>query len=320
MVEQYNIHRVQHTGLMKETISHKLVKRGMDLWNFRLLRADNITVITCFFESPETLDDEDDQLAFDSVKDWAKAGLKLEGPLPEGLSPFKPPLRRRQACPKLSSLENYNTVFCANSKDKYRHNHHSMIWDYEQTVWTGVYPRDLPRVKTCSCSKVKKGMKEVKARAKHSGEHQPLNKIIYARSVGSKRPFEDDQKSSAVKKLKLDTSGNRRDSVQAVTSPDVSFGEDAAQGGTSSPVANLIPTPPITPCSAGADCVYSSEQDGDKHSVNSSSENLQSQSKTNLENIEVLTPPRRRKTPRRSPRIQAAAFTIPKSRRSCTIR
>lgn len=294
---------------MKETISHKLVKRGMDLWNFRMLRADNITVITCFFEIPETLDDEDDRLELDSVRDWAKAGLRMKGPHPEEVSLVKPPLRRRQACPKLSSLENYNMDYCK-GKDKRRGTDYRFpYWIDSDLGWHTNSLHQVPRVKTCSCSKVKNGVREVQARARHSsssskssGSKVTMNKIMYPRPrVGEKRALDGGREDETPKKLKLDDGDRRRDSIQAGRSPDSSSSDID-----------------VSPCSAGADCINHFQKRQEKPVL---SPPLPSENSPNSENVELMTPsPSRRKSVRRSPRIQAAALTIPKSRRSCRIR
>lgn len=305
---------------MKETISHKLVKRGMDLWNFRLLRADNITVITCFFEIPETLDDEDDQLELNSPKDWAKAGLRMKSPHPEGISPIKPPLRRRQACPKLSSLENYNMDYCRSGKEKRRSRYLSHWFDGD-LHWHSSSRHHIPKVKTCSCSRVKDGIKEVQARARNSNSKN-LNKIMYARpTAAQKRPSEEENndKSKSVKRLKLDQDSDRRDSIQAASSPDSSYGDCKSPPVSSNSSPNTVTTTPVTPtvpCPAGDDCVNSTLN----RELPPSSPPLENS--PNAENVEVNagSSSRRRRTIRRSPRIQAAALTIPKSRRSCRIR
>ena len=59
------------------TISKQLVQTTINKWNARALRADNTTVITIFFEFPEILDDEEDQVDLASVRQWRQLGLSL---------------------------------------------------------------------------------------------------------------------------------------------------------------------------------------------------------------------------------------------------
>ena len=103
-----------------ETVSHQLVKRAMDLWNYHLLRADNISVITVFFEFPEVIDDEGDQIDLDAVKDWQDIGLTVSGEeVDENGDNFtRPALIRRHACTKLTSMENYNRLYCMSNKER----------------------------------------------------------------------------------------------------------------------------------------------------------------------------------------------------------
>lgn len=124
IVEKYDRTRILQGEQSSETVSHQLVKRGMDLWNYHLLRADNISVICVFFEYPDVIDDEGDQIDLDAVKEWQNIGLKVTGDgddeeVDENGDNFtRPALIRRHACTKLTSMENYNRLYCMSNKER----------------------------------------------------------------------------------------------------------------------------------------------------------------------------------------------------------
>ena len=62
---------------MYTTVSKQLVQTTINKWNARALRADNTTVITVFFEFPDRLGDEEDELSLASIREWREIGLKV---------------------------------------------------------------------------------------------------------------------------------------------------------------------------------------------------------------------------------------------------
>ncbi|XP_071478018.1 protein phosphatase 1D-like [Diadema antillarum] len=120
IVEKYATTRMRKGDSGSETVSHQLIKRAMDLWNYHLLRADNISVITVFFEFPDFIEDEEDQIDLDAVKEWQNIGLTVQGEEVDenGDNFVRPALIRRHACSKLSSMENYNRLYCMSNKER----------------------------------------------------------------------------------------------------------------------------------------------------------------------------------------------------------
>ena len=62
---------------MYSTVSKQLVQTTINKWNARALRADNTTAITIYFEFPDRLDDEEDQLSLASIREWRDIGLRV---------------------------------------------------------------------------------------------------------------------------------------------------------------------------------------------------------------------------------------------------